>query len=56
MTEKRLGINIIRSNNLPVEFLNEKTGETEISHMIQIGNEIYVSEELFRGLKEEFER
>ena len=50
-----IGINIIKSNNLPVEFYNKKTKEKEISHMMQIGNIIYVSEELFNGIKEQFD-
>ena len=56
MTEKRfineIGVPIIQSSMLPQTIVNEETGESEgITHMIQIGNEIYVSEELFRGLK-----
>ena len=50
-----IGINITKSNKLPVEFFNKKTKEMEISHMVQIGNTIYVSEELFDGLKEQFD-
>lgn len=49
-----IGINIIKSNNLPVEFYNKKTKEMEIVHMMQIGDTIYVSEELFEALEEEF--
>lgn len=49
-----IGINIIKSNNLPVEFYNKKTKEMEIVHMVQIGDTIYVSEELFEALEEEF--
>lgn len=56
MTEKPIGINIITSNKLPVKFYNRKTKEMEITHMVQIGDTIYVSEELFDGLKEEFEK
>ena len=50
-----IGIDIIKSNMLPVEFYNEKTKEKEISHMMQIGNTIYVSEEVFNGIKEQFD-
>ena len=50
-----IGIDIIKSNMLPVGFYNEKTKEKEISHMMEIGNTIYVSEELFNGIKEEFD-
>lgn len=49
-----IGINIIKSNNLPVEFYNKKTKEMEIVHMVQSGDTIYVSEELFEPLEEEF--
>ena len=50
-----IGIDIIKSNMLPVEFYNEKTKEKEISHMIQIGNTLYVSEEVFNGITEQFD-
>jgi len=53
---KPIGINIIKSNNLPVEFLNEKTGEMEVSHMVQIGDTVYVSEELFDGIRNDVDR
>ena len=53
MTEKPIGINIIQSNELPVKLYNRKTKEMEITHMIQIGDTIYVSEELFNGLAEQ---
>ena len=52
---KPLGINIIKSNEFPVKFYNRKTKEIEITHMIQIGDTIYISEELFDGLKEQFD-
>ena len=50
-----IGIDIIKSNQLPIEFYNEKTKEKEISHMIQIGNTLYVSEEVFNGITEQFD-
>lgn len=52
---KPLGINIIKSNELPIKFYNKKTKEMEITHMIQISDTIYVSEELFNGIKEQFD-
>ena len=54
MTERfinEIGVPIIQTNNLPQTVVNEETGESEIIHMIQIGNEIYVSEALYNGLK-----
>lgn len=50
MTEY-FGITIIRSANLPVQLYNEKEDNWEILHMTQIGNTIYVSEELFKALQ-----
>lgn len=50
---KPIGINIIKTNKLPIEFFNEKTKEKEISHTMQIGDTIYVSEEFFKALGEE---
>ena len=53
MPENPIGINIIKSNKLPVEFYNEKTKEKETSHMMRIGDTIYVSEELFDAIRHE---
>ena len=53
---KPLGINIIKSNVLPVEIIDEDTGEiVDIIHMVQNGDKIYVSKELFDGIKEHFD-
>lgn len=55
MAEKQfineLGIPIIQTNNLPQTVINKETGESETIHMVQIGNEIYVSETLYNGIK-----
>lgn len=48
------GIGIIRSGNLPVEIFNEKTKEMEIFHMIQKGNTLYVSDELYQALDKRY--
>ena len=51
MTGKQLkGIKIIRSGNLPVEIFNEETKEMEVYHMLQSGNILYVSDELYQAL------
>ena len=55
MTEY-FGMNIIRSGNLPVQLYNEKEDKWEIVHMIQIGNTIYVSNELFCALESDLQR
>lgn len=55
MTE-HFGINIIRSRNLPVQLFNEKEDKWEIVHMMQIGDVIYVSNELFRALEQDLGR
>ena len=55
MTEKRLTeIKIVCTPNLPVEIVNEKTNELETFHMTQIGNTLFVSEELGNTLNERF--
>ena len=54
MTEY-FGININKSGNLPVQLYNEKEDKWEIIHMTQIGNTIYVSEELFRALEKDLQ-
>ena len=54
MTEIQL-VNIIYNANLPVEILNEETQEFEKYHMIQKGNRVYVSEELYQSLKKQWE-
>ena len=54
MTEY-FGINIIRSGNLPVQLYNEKKDKWEIIHMTQIGDTIYVSEELFKALSHDLQ-
>lgn len=48
------GIGIIKDETLPAEFYNKKTNETEIVHMIRISDKIYVSEELFEAIEQEF--
>lgn len=48
------GIEIIRSGNLPVEIFNEKTKKMEIFHMIQKGNALYVSDELYQALDKRY--
>ena len=53
MAETQL-VNVICSSNLPVEILNEETQEFEKYHMIQEGNSIYVSEELYQSLKKQY--
>lgn len=57
MTEKReyFGINIIRSGNLPLQLYNEKEDKWEIIHMTQIGDTIYVSNELFNALEQDLQ-
>ena len=57
MTEKSeyFGINIIRSGNLPLQLYNEKEDEWDIIHMTQIGNTIYVSNELFKALGQDLQ-
>ena len=54
MTEKRfeieMGVTIIQSGLLPQIIENEATGELETVHMIQKGNAIYVSQELYSAL------
>ena len=52
MTEY-FGININRTKNLPVQVYNEKKDELEIIHMVQNGDTIYVSMELFKALAKE---
>ena len=55
MTEKRFtGVEIIHSPHLPVEIFNEKTNEMEVFHMIQKGNTLFVSEELYTALDERY--
>lgn len=55
MTEKRLtGIKIVCTPNLPVEIVNEETNELETFHMIQNGNTLFVSEELFTALNKQY--
>ena len=57
MTKKSeyFGINIIRSRNLPLHLYNEKEDEWDIIHMTQIGNTIYVSNELFKALEQDLQ-
>lgn len=55
MTEY-FGINIIRSRNLPVQIYNKEKDELEIFHMIQNGDTIYVSMELFKALEPDLQR
>ena len=58
MTERRftneIGVEIICNGNLPVEIYNEETKETETFHMIQNGNSLFVSEELYSELHKRF--
>jgi hypothetical protein len=53
---EHFGINIIRSGNLPLQVYNEKTDKWEIIHMTQIGDTIYVSNELFKALEQDLQR
>ena len=53
MTEKQYGgVEIICSPQLPVKIFNMKTKEYEVFHMLQKENTIFVSEDIFRSLKE----
>lgn len=53
MSEKQYGgVEIICSPQLPVKTFNIKTKEYEVFHMLQKGNTIFVSEDIFRRLKE----
>ena len=56
MTENKRfnGVEIINSSNLPVEILNKKTNEIEVFHMIQQGNTLFVSEELYTSLDKRY--
>ena len=59
MTENKrfineIGVEIICNGNLPVEIYNDETEETETFHMIQNGNAIFVSEELYSALQKRF--
>lgn len=58
MIEKReyFGINIIRSENLPLQVYNEKEDKWEIIHMTQVGDTIYVSEKLFEALEHDLQK
>lgn len=53
---EHFGINIIRSGNLPVQLFNEKEDKWEIVHMMQSGDVIYVSNELFRALEQDLQK
>lgn len=55
MTEY-FGINIVKSGNLPVQLYNEKKDKWEILHMVQNGDTIYVSMELFKVLEHDLQR
>lgn len=49
-----IGVEVIPSNLLPYDILNEETGELIVVHMIEKGNNIYVSERLFDALEKRF--
>lgn len=52
MLDKRVhGIDIIHNPYLPFKIVNKETKEKEIVHMFQIGDTLFVSEELFNTLK-----
>ena len=55
MTEKQPTVNIICSLNLPVKIIDDETGEVEESHMLQEGNTLYVSKEVFDALNKKKE-
>lgn len=49
------GIEIIRNPNLPIEIINEETNEIEVFHMVQNGNTLHVSDDLYKSCQEIFD-